>query len=69
MPYLSRRKQWYSKLQQTLDLDLHGGQRPLEDGQRLQTKVQKQMNSKQITHMNAASLGLSNRGTVICTVI
>lgn len=35
--YLSCGEERHSKLEQTLDLDLHGGQRPLENGQRLQT--------------------------------
>lgn len=34
--YLGCGEERHGKLQQALDLDLHGGQGPLEDGQRLQ---------------------------------
>lgn len=36
--YLGCGEERHSKLQQALDLDLHGGQWPLEDGQRLQVE-------------------------------
>ena len=40
--YLGCGEQRHGKLQETLDLDLHGGQGPLEDGQRLQTRERRE---------------------------